>query len=303
MPTLVKTEYAGWPNCYKLSNGRIELVITGDVGPRLIRFGFAGGDNMLYEDPAAAGLVGGDEWRLYGGHRLWHSPEHPVRTYFPDNAPVQVVESGDGIHITQSDETVNGIQKKIHLRMDDSAAQVQLVHTLTNTGPWPIKLSVWALSVMASGGTAIVPMPPRGQHPQDLLPTTQLAIWPYTDMADPRWTWGTRFVLLRQRNAAPQKVGMSVPGGWIAYANSGNLFVKRFGHLAGAEYPDLGSNVEVFTNSDMLEVETLGPLTELAPGSSLNHVEHWYLFDGVAAPENDADVDTNVLPVLAQIHS
>ena len=35
-----KIKYAGWENCYRLDNGRIELVITGDVGPRVIRFGF-----------------------------------------------------------------------------------------------------------------------------------------------------------------------------------------------------------------------------------------------------------------------
>jgi hypothetical protein len=157
--------------------------------------------------------------------------------------------------------------------------------------------------VMAGGGTAIIPLPARGAHPRDLLPTTQMAIWPYTDMADTRWTWGTRHILLRQHNSMPQKVGLTVPDGWVGYSRNHVLFVKRFQPVAGAAYPDLGSSVEVFTNSDMLEVETLGPITELSPGTSVEHVEDWYLFEGAADPNNDADVVRDVLPHVANTQS
>jgi hypothetical protein len=44
-----KVEYKGWSNCYRISNGEVELIVTGDVGPRVIRFGFVGGDNILKE--------------------------------------------------------------------------------------------------------------------------------------------------------------------------------------------------------------------------------------------------------------
>ena len=77
---------------------------------------------------------------------------------------------------------------------------------------------------------------------------------------------------------------MSALDGWIAYARGGDLFVKRFRYLPGATYPDFGCTVEVFTRSDMLEVETLGPLVQLASGASVEHVEEWRLFRDVAAP-------------------
>jgi hypothetical protein len=35
-----KTDYKGWPNSYRVSNGEIELIVTSEVGPRIIRFGF-----------------------------------------------------------------------------------------------------------------------------------------------------------------------------------------------------------------------------------------------------------------------
>lgn len=34
-----RVPYAGWPNCYRLTDGRIELVATSDVGPRIVRLG------------------------------------------------------------------------------------------------------------------------------------------------------------------------------------------------------------------------------------------------------------------------
>ena len=44
-----KIAYRGWPNCYRLANGIVDLIVTGDVGPRIIRFGFAGDVNELKE--------------------------------------------------------------------------------------------------------------------------------------------------------------------------------------------------------------------------------------------------------------
>jgi len=49
MVLLEKISYGGWPNCLKLSGDSIELVITLDVGPRVIRLGTPGGRNLFKE--------------------------------------------------------------------------------------------------------------------------------------------------------------------------------------------------------------------------------------------------------------
>ena len=59
---------------YKLSNGVVELVVTADVGPRILFYGFRNGENQFHEVKEDAGKNGGSEFRLYGGHRLWVSP-------------------------------------------------------------------------------------------------------------------------------------------------------------------------------------------------------------------------------------
>jgi hypothetical protein len=50
--TIEKVEYKGWKNNLKLSNSEAELIITLDVGPRVIRYGYVGGANVFKEfDP------------------------------------------------------------------------------------------------------------------------------------------------------------------------------------------------------------------------------------------------------------
>ncbi len=180
-------------------------------------------------------------------------------------------------------------------------ASVEVIHRIRNGGVWDVTLALWAISVMQPGGTAIVPLPPRGSHPQDLLPTSRLALWAYTDLSDRRFRFGRKYLFVRQDQAAapPQKIGASVPSGWVAYANGDHLFVKQFAVVAGAAYPDLGSNVEVFTNAAILELETLGPLITLVPGGSAEYRERWTLARDVPPIATDADVDQVVAPVVA----
>ncbi len=295
---MATSEYRGWKNCVRLSNGRIELIATTEIGPRIIHCSVAGGENLFKVWDETAGLTGGDEWRSYGGHRLWHSPEAMPRTYVPDNGPVKAKETKKGLRLTQPVEELTGIEKQIDIALVDGKPSAVVTHRLTNRGAWPVALAPWALSVMGEGGKSIVPMPPRGTHPECLLPVNTLTLWPFTDMSDPRWTWGLKYMMLQQSAKAPQPqmAGLMAPDGWCACAVKGCLFVKRFDYVPGAAYPDFGSCVESFTNGDMIELETLGPLVTLAPGQSVEHVETWSVFAGVAAPKNDADVDRLVLP-------
>jgi hypothetical protein len=291
-------EYQGWPNCYQLTNGLVDLVVTTDVGPRVIRFGFSGQANEFREYEPMLGQTGGSEWRIYGGHRLWHSPEDPTRTYYPDNEPVQLEDHSSGIRLTQPTETTTGIQKEMDIVLSPDAARVKLTHRLRNNGLWPVELAPWGLSVMAQGGRAIVPLPPRGSHTESLGPSSTLTLWSYTDMTDPRWTWGRKYILLQQdpHRETPQKIGAMVPDGWLAYARNNHLFVVTFDYQAEAVYPDYGVSIETFTDGSMLEIETLGPLTTLQPGGTVEHVETWWLFDEVAMPTDEAAVDQQILP-------
>ncbi|MBL8045895.1 MAG: hypothetical protein JNL09_05100 [Anaerolineales bacterium] len=304
MVHLQKLLYFNWPNCYRLANSQLELIFTTDVGPRIVRAGFVGGQNFMAEFPAAHGQTGGGDWVQYGGHRLWHAPEQAPRTYQPDNGPVTLEEHADFVRLIQPMEPATGLQKEIDLHLAPEAPHVRVTHRLRNNSMWEIEAAVWALSVMAPNGVAVVPLPPRAPHStQTLLPTSQLTLWSYTDLADKRLTLGTRYILLRQDagHVGFQKIGVRATDGWAGYWLNGELFLKTFHFYAHATYPDFNTPVEVFTDAEMLELETLGPLTRIAPGATVEHTENWRLFRGVGRPTGDADVEAEIAPKAASL--
>ena len=144
-------------------------------------------------------------------------------------------------------------------------------------------------------------MPPRGPHPENLPPANSLTLWAYTDFTDPRWVLGFKYFMLKNdpQRKDPQKLGLMCPSGWVAYANAGRLFAKKFQHCRGAAYTDFGCSVETFTNDEMLEVETLGPIAKLEPGQTVEHTEEWLLAKNVPVPQNDADIERDVLPLVS----
>jgi hypothetical protein len=78
------------------------------------------------------------------------------------------------------------------------------------------------------------------------------------------------------------------------------MFLKRYDADPTKTYPDFGCSYETFTNADFLELETLGPMTKVAPGAFAEHVEHWSLHRGAQpAAWTDAELDRILLPVLA----
>ncbi len=272
-----KVQYSGWENCYKLKNKFMELIVTSDIGPRIIRCGYINDKNLFYENSKEMGRVGDDYWLSYGGHRLWHAPEDPIRTYYPDNHPVKIESIDDGLQITQNIEETTGIQKFIKLRIDNQAVIIEQV--LKNCGLWPLKLAAWGITVMRPGGYAILPLPERGPHPQNLNPTSSLILWPYTDLSDERFKFHYRYIeVIQDSNTyTPQKLGLLSHNGWLAYLNENTLFIKYSPKQSEMTYPDLGSNLEVYVDHKILELETLSPLVEILPGKSISHKEVWIL--------------------------
>jgi hypothetical protein len=286
----------------KLSNGTVELVLTTGIGPRIIRYGFIGGENILAElagTPATTTALG--DWRPWGGHRLWAAPESMPGSYGPDNGPVQVQSSGRSVTLTQPRDAA-GLQKQITVTLAESGTGVTIDHRLTNQTPWPLNLSAWALTIMNGGGMAIIPNEPYMTHEEALLPTRALATWAYTDLSDPRWTFGRKYIRLRTDASMtpPQKIGVANRRGWAGYLRDGILFVKRVDWDDAATYPDFGVNTEAYTAANFIELETLGPLRPVSPGAAATHEERWALFKGVDVGTSDASLDAALQPLVAE---
>jgi hypothetical protein len=301
-----EVEYRGWKNALRIYNDTVELVVLTEVGPRILFFGFRGEPNEFHEVPEHAGKTGGEEFRSYGGHRLWVSPE-VERTYYPDNFPVSIRRHNDVFGFAapaESSRPGTNLQKDVEINLDKTGTHVSVTHRITNRGKEATEMAPWALSVMAEGGKAILPLPPKAPFNKDrLLPEGILALWSYTDLADPRWKIGSKYIQLRQdKNPTgqfkEQMTGIFNPSGWGVYYRQGHLFVKRAEVQRSAKYPDFGCNFELYTDPCFLELETLGPLRNLEPGQTVEHTEEWWLFKSISAGEDDTWVDSVILPIL-----
>jgi len=296
-----KTEYKGWRNCYRVSNGEVELIVTGDVGPRVIRYGFVGGQNLFKEYPEQLGKTGEDKFQLRGGDRVWKAPEDPVATWAPDNVPVEITVTATGLVARAPVEPLTMLQKEIEVSMAASGTEVTVSHRITNRSLFPLEFAPWVLTMMAPGGTAITGFPPRGKHPINLEATNPLVMWAYTNLADKRWTFTKKYLALRQdpSDSEAQKLGLFNRDTWAAYVLNGEAFVKRTVSDPVKTYTDFGCSFETFTNNEFLEIETLGPLTKVLPGQTVAQVEQWGLHRNVQLPAlTDEDIDRVVLPLV-----
>ena len=295
-----ETQHQHFGRCVKMTNGLIELLVTVDFGPRVIHFATAGMENMFYQDTEKKPLgeafpaYEGDICRCYGGHRLWISPEVLPRCYYPDNAPVDVEMLENGALFTAPPEKANGIQKSLMLTLMEDEPAVTVKHFIENTGHWEVELAPWCLTMMDKGVKEVLPMPNRETG---LLPNRHFTIWPYTNMADKRVHWGQKFMTLTQdpTEHKPFKMGYNNEAGWAAAFNKGQVFFKFYESVVAGLYPDNGCSYETYTDAAMLEMETLGELTLLAPSESVEITEEWEIYPSPGVPSDDEDEIANLI--------
>ncbi len=283
MVKIENTTYKQFGTCCRITNGKYELLVTTDLGPRVIFYGKVGGENIMYEDIEDLinkdgeffdkNLPGKGAWHIYGGHRLWKSPEY-MDTYYPDNEKVSVELLDNGAVFTSNPEITTGIQKAIKITMQDDG-KVELVHSFTNVaGADSPAISMWGLTVLDKGAKAYIPL---SQEDTGFLANRNLVLWPYTDIKDERLAIENNMVTLAQKNIAqPIKIGASIKQG-VEVITKGLKFSLDFDYLDGERYPDFECNVESYTNNIMLEIETLSPLYTLKPGEKKTHIERWNL--------------------------
>ena len=288
MISIKETTYGNFGKCLAVSNDSMEIYVTIDIGPRIIKCNLLGKDNLMFEDierkknnDVSSVFGEGKMWQIYGGHRMWLSPEKFPETYYPDCEKVVYYVHSKGATFTAPIQAVTGLQFSMNICMDETKPEFTVTHYVKNTNETPVKGAIWCLSVMTMNGAVIVPQPTEDTG---LLPNRLLAVWPYADMADSRIFWGSRYIALRQNPAIDRafKFGINNTAGKIAYVNHGQALVKSYAvNHPNGEYPDFGCSCEVYACDVFTEAETLSELKTIGKGESITHAETWTLTDGV----------------------
>jgi len=274
---------------YRLASEHLWVDVLATAGPRIVRLGLAGSTrNLLAETPDIGWETPHGRYDLLGGHRLWFAPEDPDRVAVPDGDGLIVDIEPDGIRLTGRAEAPTGLVRSMTLRLLPDRAAFELRHQLQNVADTPVELAPWSITQLPLGGIVLLPQPPAapGHH---VRPNRMLVLWPYTSWEDPRLRPRDGLLSLDAIAGPSLKLGYFNDAGWVGYVRDGAVLVRRFEPLSGRAHADLGCNVEVFVGRQFLELELLGPLTELAPGRSVSLVEEWDV-EATDPVENYADL-------------
>ncbi len=281
-------EYKNFGQVLFCTNEELTLGFTLDIGPRVI-YAAIDGDNIFYNDTERLTSQRGEAmeekfgtgecWQLFGGHRVWLSPERFPDTYRPDSKKVAYRIENDTITVTGNDYC--GIVTELEAEFTESNS-VNVTNRIYNNTQSPVYGSVWALSVMDKGGIAFTP---QDTSDQGLLHNRTISLWSYTDLHDDRLTINNESISVSQSCdcTSPLKLGVNNTLGVCAYYNRGKLFVKRFSPDFSLPYPDGNVSCEIYTCKYFSELETLSPMSEIAPSSFAEHKERWTLTKAATA--------------------
>jgi hypothetical protein len=311
--------FRGWDACY-LENAYVRLVAVPDIGGRIMAYDL-GPYSFFFVAPDLAGKLFTPEenqgdgslaaWKNYGGDKTWpapqgwdndqqwHGPPDPVLDTGRYTLDKLAVEDGHAVVVmTSPSDPRTGVQITRQITLSPNSSRVRLELTFANSTDHSLTWGIWDVVQLRaereqSDGhlthepacSVTTPVNPASVFPRgfnimfgaadnsqwQIDPTTGLFTAPY------HWEIG--------------KVGLDSSAGWVAFNNakSGYSFVEQFTYQPGADYPDGGATVEVWTvgagqvgNFDFeanpsyqMETEILGPLTSIAPGEKTAFSLDW----------------------------
>ena len=264
-----------WGRVLWLRNADTEIAVALDFGIRIVHVSCTGMENLFYVQPndLSDGFVDGD-WRLYGGHRLWLTPESAQSTA-PDNAPVTYIPEGNSVLFVQQPDAALNIQKRIRISFEEDGC-VRVEQSIENLSDSPIIGAAWGVNTMAAGGKATVEFGCRkkgGFNPQRVV-----ALWSDTSLHDPRLEFGRDYLKAEFKPLKDYlKVGLYSNPGKAVLENKGQRFTLTYDAQPIECYDDNGCNFELYMCVYFMELESLGVKTEILPGQCATHVEHWKL--------------------------
>ncbi len=254
-----------------LSDGKTELAATLDTGIRIVHLSCCGMENLFYRQPAdlSDGIFRDHGWKLIGGHRFWLSPE-TEESYWREGEEIEYTLHENGVTLRQKTDPWIGMEKAIRLDfLSDGGIRVE--HSACNRTEKPLTWALWGINTLA-GGRGEVEFTGSG----DYTPMRTVSLWRKTSLSDPRLSFTADRV---QATHAPMaeycKIGVYSPSGKVCHENLGQRFEIQMEPVPMELCPDRGVNVEIYLNKRFMELETLGPMTTIAPDQWASFQEVW----------------------------
>lgn len=274
---IIKQEnYKGWPNSLVLERNDTRVVVVPDIGGRIMEFSLNGA-NPIWQNPAEFGKVYPitKVWHNYGGYKTWNAPQ-AVWQWPPDpfldfgRANVEITDEGVRIYGAPSLEAGIMFIKEITI---PERGKVRIEERMRNISGKEVRWSLWDVTQVSTPCFVVFPAEKNSKFPQGLY------FFDEQSKKSSQWKIKDGLVIVEYKGETG-KIGLDSSSNWMLYLKDNLAYVKRFPTLPGADYPDEGCSVEVYTNSKelpYLEMEILSPLVTLKPGEEYRTWEEWYI--------------------------
>tara|TARA_R110002049_G_scaffold72490_2_gene187203 strand:+ start:235884 stop:236942 length:1059 start_codon:yes stop_codon:yes gene_type:complete len=298
--------YYGYDDCIRLENETTTVTLCPAAGGRVLQYAI-GGENVLY-------LPSGNEGWLYaegkkGGKmhagRFDFGPEKMVRhsNELWMGRWAAKITGPRSARLTSQVDDVNGVRLIRDFVLDADSSYLRCRQTIENVSDRDVSYCHWSRTFAIGGGIAVVPRSDRGRFPKGYVlyePGNKIQF----DPDDSNVLVTDQMVVVSGPPQYP-KLGFDSYEGWIAYyAPSDQLFIKRYSAFRDRAYNEVaGLTASVwYPQSDMVELEPIGPAENLAPGQSASFDEHWWLLDATFPRDAGAIDAAGLRTTLEQLH-
>jgi len=302
--TANEVDYYG-RKAFKLTNGLVTLIAVPAMGGRIMEYNL-GGHAFLWVNKQqlrgstdvnlAAEASSERSWVNYGGYKVWPAPQS--RWGGPPDPEGSQLDGGKwsgkitaksgakcSVEMTSpADTQATGLQLKRRISLQTGSTGVVITETFKNVSKREVAWSIWGVTQVPGSvepsekvsdrARIFFPLNAGSKHSDGFFYLLDDPAGQYKKVANGK-------VLQTGYAGRPSKVGADAADGWIAYVDDMHdlTFVQTYEVTAGADYPDSGSTVQVYTSPEDLsymEMETLSPIKTVPAGEQFSFESHWH---------------------------
>lgn len=288
---------------FKLTNGLVSVIAVPDLGGRVLEYNL-GDYAFLWANKAELGgsqegsadATAASAWRNYGGYKVWPAPQKdwggppdPKGSEL-DGGRWQgkiVTASGPAVVVEMTspdDPQVTGLRITRQLTLHVGTTRLEVKETFRNVSQRSISWAIWGITQVPGAVTpngppsadsrVYFPVNPDSAHAGGFIYLLEDKGQQWKKVANDR-------IVQTSYAGKAAKIGADSVAGWIASVNEDERLslVQTFQPKPGAQYPDSGSIVQVYTSPadlNYMEMEINSPITQLKPGEDFSFTQNWF---------------------------
>ena len=290
-----KATWHGWSDAVVLKNPVAAVVIVPSIG-RVMNFSLLDKSGQPTEGPLWNNreMDGkpveptSQQWGNFGGDKSWPElqaewPTIQKRGWPPPagfDASVNSIEiKGTEVTLTTPVDASYGIRETRVINLDKSAAIMTIATNYEKVQGEPVKTGIWTITQLTSPENAYAEIPAKSVFENGYANLSPAPIFELSKEAD----------RVRVRRDPNKSTKMGTDGNWLLWTGAGvdgnklSLKIERISTPpAGAEWPDKGARLNIYTNPDKggqpyVELEVMGAMQTMKIGDKATSTNRYTL--------------------------